>query len=210
MFFSSSCCFILLILLSIWATVKGQTDPPSVPICELYPTGDFPKGEECEYPPSKDGCVTSLSSPKRTSNLLLCDMVRLFFFNIMSRSVKCLICSNWAKKSVVLIFCLDWKLATLVSPAPPLLWRFIYGEKILCPHCAVPVYILPGAAQRGGSPAKRSGCWTGPTRRCGVISGRLLRHIGRSAHMSGAGSNREWLWLTSGERCKEELSLSPF
>ncbi|TKS73637.1 Methionine aminopeptidase 2 [Collichthys lucidus] len=35
--------------------VKGQTDPPSVPICELYPNGDFPKGEECEYPPSKDG-----------------------------------------------------------------------------------------------------------------------------------------------------------
>uniref|UniRef100_A0A3Q3JE53 Methionine aminopeptidase 2 n=1 Tax=Monopterus albus TaxID=43700 RepID=A0A3Q3JE53_MONAL len=34
---------------------KGQTDPPSVPICELYPNGDFPKGEECEYPPSKDG-----------------------------------------------------------------------------------------------------------------------------------------------------------
>uniref|UniRef100_A0A096MF28 Methionine aminopeptidase 2 n=1 Tax=Poecilia formosa TaxID=48698 RepID=A0A096MF28_POEFO len=38
-----------------WATAKGQTDPPSVPICELYPNGDFPKGEECEYPPSKDG-----------------------------------------------------------------------------------------------------------------------------------------------------------
>uniref|UniRef100_A0A8C6V1R3 Methionine aminopeptidase 2 n=1 Tax=Neogobius melanostomus TaxID=47308 RepID=A0A8C6V1R3_9GOBI len=34
---------------------KGQTDPPSVPICELYPSGDFPTGEECEYPPSKDG-----------------------------------------------------------------------------------------------------------------------------------------------------------
>ncbi|XP_017261712.1 methionine aminopeptidase 2-like isoform X2 [Kryptolebias marmoratus] len=34
---------------------KGQTDPPSVPICELYPNGDFPNGEECEYPPSKDG-----------------------------------------------------------------------------------------------------------------------------------------------------------
>ncbi|XP_029553098.1 methionine aminopeptidase 2 isoform X2 [Salmo trutta] len=37
------------------ADVKGQTDPPSIPICELYPSGDFPKGEECEYPPSKDG-----------------------------------------------------------------------------------------------------------------------------------------------------------
>lgn len=45
--------------LFIWATVKGQTDPPSVPIYELYPSGEFPKGEECEYPPSKDGCVTS-------------------------------------------------------------------------------------------------------------------------------------------------------
>ncbi|CAB1313376.1 unnamed protein product [Coregonus sp. 'balchen'] len=37
--------------------VKGQTDPPSIPICELYPSGDFPKGEECEYPPSKDGVL---------------------------------------------------------------------------------------------------------------------------------------------------------
>ena len=46
------------LLVSIWATVKGQTDPPTVPICELYPNGDFPKGEECEYPPSKDGCVS--------------------------------------------------------------------------------------------------------------------------------------------------------
>ncbi|XP_077452494.1 methionine aminopeptidase 2-like [Stigmatopora argus] len=44
--------------------VKGQTDPPSVPICQLYPSGDFPKGEECEYPPSKDG----RSAAWRTSN----------------------------------------------------------------------------------------------------------------------------------------------
>nr|XP_061781294.1 methionine aminopeptidase 2-like [Nerophis lumbriciformis] len=42
-------------LLSMWATVRGQTDPPSVPICQLYPSGDFPRGEECDYPPSKDG-----------------------------------------------------------------------------------------------------------------------------------------------------------
>ncbi|XP_061629092.1 methionine aminopeptidase 2-like isoform X2 [Phyllopteryx taeniolatus] len=35
--------------------MKGQTDPPSVPVCQLYPSGDFPKGEECEYPPLKDG-----------------------------------------------------------------------------------------------------------------------------------------------------------
>ncbi|TSK13132.1 Methionine aminopeptidase 2 [Bagarius yarrelli] len=34
---------------------KTQTDPPSVPICELYPNGVFPVGEECEYPPLQDG-----------------------------------------------------------------------------------------------------------------------------------------------------------
>ncbi|CAL8296189.1 unnamed protein product [Boreogadus saida] len=47
---------------------KGQTDPPTVPICELYPSGDFPKGEECEYPPSKDGvsmCGTTMHEEKR-------------------------------------------------------------------------------------------------------------------------------------------------
>uniref|UniRef100_A0A2K5QX66 Methionine aminopeptidase 2 n=1 Tax=Cebus imitator TaxID=2715852 RepID=A0A2K5QX66_CEBIM len=34
---------------------KVQTDPPSVPICDLYPNGVFPKGQECEYPPTQDG-----------------------------------------------------------------------------------------------------------------------------------------------------------
>ncbi|XP_054622526.1 methionine aminopeptidase 2 isoform X2 [Dunckerocampus dactyliophorus] len=34
---------------------KGQTDPPSIPICELYPSGAFPVGQECEYPASQDG-----------------------------------------------------------------------------------------------------------------------------------------------------------
>ncbi|XP_041934054.1 methionine aminopeptidase 2 [Alosa sapidissima] len=34
---------------------KVQTDPPSVPMCELYPSGVFPLGQECEYPPSQDG-----------------------------------------------------------------------------------------------------------------------------------------------------------
>ncbi len=34
---------------------KTQTDPPSIPICDLYPSGVFPVGQECEYPPSQDG-----------------------------------------------------------------------------------------------------------------------------------------------------------
>ncbi|KAA8580341.1 hypothetical protein FQN60_005876 [Etheostoma spectabile] len=34
---------------------KSQTDPPSVPICELYPSGVFPIGQECEYPIVQDG-----------------------------------------------------------------------------------------------------------------------------------------------------------
>ncbi|TSM52238.1 Methionine aminopeptidase 2 [Bagarius yarrelli] len=34
---------------------KVQTDPPSIPICELYPNGVFPKGQECDYPPTQDG-----------------------------------------------------------------------------------------------------------------------------------------------------------
>ncbi|XP_029969723.1 methionine aminopeptidase 2-like [Salarias fasciatus] len=34
---------------------KSQTDPPSVPICELYPSGVFPVGQECEYPTTQDG-----------------------------------------------------------------------------------------------------------------------------------------------------------
>ncbi|XP_051976916.1 methionine aminopeptidase 2 isoform X2 [Xyrauchen texanus] len=34
---------------------KTQTDPPSLPICDLYPNGVFPVGQECEYPLSQDG-----------------------------------------------------------------------------------------------------------------------------------------------------------
>ncbi|TNM91588.1 hypothetical protein fugu_019968 [Takifugu bimaculatus] len=34
---------------------KSQTDPPSVPICELYTSGTFPIGQECEYPVLQDG-----------------------------------------------------------------------------------------------------------------------------------------------------------
>ncbi|KAK2715638.1 methionine aminopeptidase 2-like [Artemia franciscana] len=33
---------------------KAQTDPPSIPIHELFPNESFPVGQECEYPPSKD------------------------------------------------------------------------------------------------------------------------------------------------------------
>eukprot|EP00062_Callorhinchus_milii_P022746 gi/632980847/ref/XP_007907263.1/ PREDICTED: methionine aminopeptidase 2 [Callorhinchus milii] len=34
---------------------KIQTDPPSIPICELFPSGVFSKGQECEYPTLQDG-----------------------------------------------------------------------------------------------------------------------------------------------------------
>lgn len=40
-------------------TAKVQTDPPSIPICDLFPSGVFPKGEECEYPATQDGYVSS-------------------------------------------------------------------------------------------------------------------------------------------------------
>ncbi|XP_019753113.1 methionine aminopeptidase 2 isoform X2 [Hippocampus comes] len=44
---------------------KGQTDPPSIPICELYPGGAFPIGQECEYPPSQDGAAWRSSNEER-------------------------------------------------------------------------------------------------------------------------------------------------
>ncbi|XP_063301216.1 methionine aminopeptidase 2-like [Pelobates fuscus] len=34
---------------------KVQTDPPSIPICDLHTSGVFPKGQECEYPTAQDG-----------------------------------------------------------------------------------------------------------------------------------------------------------
>ena len=34
---------------------KEQTDPPTVPVSELFPNKIFPHGEEVEYPPDKDG-----------------------------------------------------------------------------------------------------------------------------------------------------------
>lgn len=67
----------------------------------------------------------------------------------------------------------------------------------------------PGVAQRGGPPTRRSELLTWPMRRCGMISGRQLRHTGRSAPMSGAGSNQGWLWLTFGETYTDAPSLNP-
>lgn len=32
-----------------------QTDPPSIPICDLFPEGNFPIGECLDYPPTQDG-----------------------------------------------------------------------------------------------------------------------------------------------------------
>ncbi|KAG8439599.1 hypothetical protein GDO86_005690 [Hymenochirus boettgeri] len=45
-------------------TSKSQTDPPSIPICDLFPSGIYPKGQECEYPSTQDG----RSAAWRTSN----------------------------------------------------------------------------------------------------------------------------------------------
>jgi len=33
---------------------KKQTTPPTIPICELYPTGNFPVGQIMDYPVPKD------------------------------------------------------------------------------------------------------------------------------------------------------------
>ena len=34
---------------------KTQTDPPTVPIKEIFANGVFPHGQECEYPVQQDG-----------------------------------------------------------------------------------------------------------------------------------------------------------
>ena len=36
---------------------KMQTDPPSIPVCELFPDGNFPEGEICKYPFDQDKYV---------------------------------------------------------------------------------------------------------------------------------------------------------
>jgi len=38
---------------------KTQTDPPTVPIKEIFANGVFPRGQECEYPPQQD-CRSSI------------------------------------------------------------------------------------------------------------------------------------------------------
>ena len=34
---------------------KKQTDPPSIAICDLFPSGQFPEGQIMEYPAAQDG-----------------------------------------------------------------------------------------------------------------------------------------------------------
>ena len=36
---------------------REQTNPPSIPICELYPDGNYPEGEILEHPTPKHGSV---------------------------------------------------------------------------------------------------------------------------------------------------------
>lgn len=43
------------VMICLMFLAKSQTDPPSVPICELYTSGTFPVGQECEYPVLQDG-----------------------------------------------------------------------------------------------------------------------------------------------------------
>lgn len=138
-FFFCSCCVPPLLLLSIWATVKGQTDPPSVPICELYPNGDFPKGEECEYPPSKDGCVWPPYRPLHSSFHF--DMLRfyvglsLFFLdNIM----RCLVLFPLHERGNQLLVLISiYATLTCVEPLsfPPS--KYLYSESVVCfsPSC---------------------------------------------------------------------------
>lgn len=35
--------------------ISTQTDPPSIPVCQLYPNGVFPVGEIMEYSSDMDG-----------------------------------------------------------------------------------------------------------------------------------------------------------
>ncbi|XP_044535098.1 LOW QUALITY PROTEIN: methionine aminopeptidase 2 [Gracilinanus agilis] len=49
---------------------KVQTDPPSVPICDLYPSGVFPKGQECEYPSTQDGRTAAWRSTNEEKKAL--------------------------------------------------------------------------------------------------------------------------------------------
>ncbi|CAH8476214.1 unnamed protein product [Schistosoma turkestanicum] len=41
-------------------SVTRQTDPPSIPICQLYPKGDYPVGEIIDYEPNTD-CRTAIN-----------------------------------------------------------------------------------------------------------------------------------------------------
>lgn len=56
---------------------KVQTDPPSIPICELYPDGNFPVGQEVEYPIVNDDRSAKdrfTSEEKRALDRLQLDM----------------------------------------------------------------------------------------------------------------------------------------
>lgn len=37
--------------------VIRQTDPPSIPVCQLYPKGDYPVGQIINYEPDTDWLV---------------------------------------------------------------------------------------------------------------------------------------------------------
>ena len=46
---------------------QKQTDPPTIPICELFPDQNFPVGEICEHPKPRDCLDNSLALNRMTS-----------------------------------------------------------------------------------------------------------------------------------------------
>lgn len=185
---------------------RDKLTPPQSLFVSFIPTETFQRERSVNIHHRKTG-VWPPRRPLHSAVILIILGDTLSFYLglsalIMRRRAQCLLSFPLCEKSVV---------STLV-PTPPQNcphYKCLYNEKIVsvCVCVSSLVCLLAGAVQHGGPPVKRSEPWTGPMRRCGVISGRRLRPIGRFARMSGAGSNRGWPWLTSGERCDRVLSL---
>ena len=64
---------------------KTQTDPPSIPISELYPDGNFPEGQICSYPVNQDGYV-------RQCSLFFCPASNVCLHHLLSHFVLSFLC----------------------------------------------------------------------------------------------------------------------
>lgn len=70
---------------------RQQTNPPSIPICDLYPDGNYPPGQILEHPTPKGGPVDGATAINRITNeeKRMLDMAQMEIYRELRQAAEC-------------------------------------------------------------------------------------------------------------------------